>query len=89
MKTLALLTLSLSLIAGGQAIAQTMVQRLGEVCETSPAYRAPTANEDCDYNPIIRTCKGDDCDVSEVLVRDPNNPAHLMPESYLRLRRAR
>lgn len=89
MKTLALLPLSLSLIAGGQAIAQTMVQRLGEVCETSPEYRAPTANEDCDYNPIIRMCKGNDCDVSEVLVRDPNNPAHLMPERYSSSRRSR
>jgi hypothetical protein len=66
MKTIALLTVALGFIAS-PALAQKQTTQIEGPCE-NPAYRDPLSNGGCDY--------------SEVLIRDPTNPAYLIPQSY-------
>ena len=46
-------------------------------CVVANGLRSPRANENCDYVEIIPTCYGN---LAERLVRQPRNPAYLMPE---------
>ena len=51
-------------------------------CEVENGLRPPHANETCDYMKIIPSCDGD---LAERLVRQPRNPAYLMPEGGFKL----